>query len=866
MATRDPLATYNAKRDFKKTREPKGALGRAQGNRFIVQKHDATRLHYDFRLELDGVLKSWAVTKGPSLDPEDKRLAVRTEDHPLAYGDFEGTIPEGEYGGGTVMLWDDGTWEPVGGKDPSKTIEEGHLHFMLHGARMKGEWLLVRMKPRPGEKRENWLLRKIEDEFAGGSGDLVDREVTSVVSGRSMVEIAQGKGGQSVWHSNRGEEPQTSSSSPRRRRSKTSRSRASGASENMDYLTVNSVSRLRGNDGKKKSGNDGNKKGKPPAFRPPQLATLVDHVPSGPDWLHEVKYDGYRTLIAVGGGKAKAFTRTGLDWSDKFPPIVAAFEALDLPPCLIDGEVAALDKDGRPSFRLLQESLKEGSAPLAYFAFDLLELDGEDLTGLSNVERKERLQALLKGVAEPIHYAEHVAAGEKLFEALCREGYEGVISKRADAPYRGRRTQSWLKVKCTCRQEFVIIGWTTSDKQRGFRALLLGTWVGDTLHYAGKAGTGFTMARIDELMEKMKPLERKTAPVDDAPRAAVRGAHWIEPKLVAEIAYTETTAPLGQGGVLRHPSFLGLREDKPAKEVKPETVRPLVDEEPFGIKISNPDRVIYPESGITKGELAAYYAAMADPILRFMGGRPVSLVRCPQGRAKHCFFQKHDSGSFGGDVHHVPIREKDGEMADYLYVDGGAGMLACVQMGAIEFHGWGSLADDVERPDRMVFDLDPDPGVDFEGVKEAARVVKKELEALGLRSDPMLSGGKGIHVIVQLDRSTKWPEVKDFAHRFALALGEARPEMFTANMKKAERKGRIFLDWLRNQRGATAIMPWAVRAREGAPVATPVTWDELDDIGKASAYTIADLPALQKRAASRIIAGWCAKPQPLPSL
>jgi len=853
----NPLATYNAKRDFKKTREPKGALGRAHGNRFIVQKHDATRLHYDFRLELDGVLKSWAVTKGPSPDPEDKRLAVRTEDHPLAYGDFEGTIPEGEYGGGTVMLWDDGTWEPVGGKDPHKTLAEGHLHFMLHGERMKGEWLLVRMKPRGGEKRENWLLRKVDDRYAGDSGDLVDREVTSVATGRSMAEIAHGN---DVWHSDKAEakaDPQSeshaSSSSPRRRGSRHSGSQDSRGSENMD-------SRLRGNDEKRKGAD------KPPAFRSPQLATLADHVPPGPGWLHEVKYDGYRALIAVGGGKARAFTRTGLDWSEKFAAIVGAFERLDLPPCLIDGEVAALDTNGKPNFRILQEALKEGGAPLAYFAFDLLELDGEDLTGLPNRERKQRLEALLKGAPEPIHYADHVERGEELFEALCREAYEGIVSKRADAPYRGRRTQSWLKVKCTCRQEFVIIGWTTSDKQRGFRALLLGTWIGDTLHYAGKAGTGFTMARIDELMAKMKPLERKTAPVDDTPRAAVRGAHWIAPKLVAEIAYTETTAPLGQGGVLRHPSFLGLREDKPAKDVKPEKAQPVVEEDPFGIKISNPDRVIYPESGITKGELAAYYAAMADPILRFAGGRPVSLVRCPQGRAKHCFFQKHDAGTFGEHVHHVPVREKDGDMADYLYVDDGAGVLACVQMGAIEFHGWGSLADDIESPDRMVFDLDPDPGVDFEGVKKAALVVKQELAALGLQSDPMLSGGKGVHVIVQLDRSAQWNAVKDFAHRFALALGEARPEMFTANMKKVERKGRIFLDWLRNQRGATAIMPWAVRAREQAPVATPITWEELGGIDKASAFTIADLAALQERAASRTIAKWCAKPQRLPSL
>jgi len=858
----DPLSIYNAKRDFKKTREPKGVPGKDDGNLFIVQKHDATRLHYDFRLELDGVLKSWAVTKGPSLDPEDKRLAVRTEDHPMAYGGFEGTIPEGEYGGGTVMLWDKGSWESIPGKDPRKTLEEGHLHFILHGERMKGEWLLVRMKPRPKEKRENWLLRKVEDEEAGASGDLVDHAVTSVVSGRSMAEIAKGD---AVWHSDKAaarKDPQQESkpsakgglSSPRKRGSST-------ATEQLSAPDLDS--RIRGNDknrARKKTS------GKCPAFRPPQLATLVDSVPSGPGWIHEVKYDGYRCLIATGGGKTRAYTRTGLDWSDKFSTITAAFDDLDVPSALIDGEVVALDANGRPSFGALQDALsEEGNAPLAYFAFDLLEEDGDELADLGNVDRKARLEALLRGVGAPIHYAEHVAQGEKLFDALCGQGYEGIISKRADAPYRGRRSKSWLKVKCTCRQEFVIIGWTQSDKARGFRSLLLGVHINGELHYAGKAGTGFTMARIDELLDKMKPLERKTAPAD-VPKAAARGAHWVTPELVAEIAYSETTAPLGQGGVLRHPSFIGLREDKPARDVKPEKVQPVKDPEPFGIKISNPDRVIYPEAGITKGELAAYYEAMADPILYFAGDRPISLVRCPQGRAKQCFFQKHDSGSFGSEVKHVPIREKDGDTADYLYVEDGAGLIACVQMGAIEFHGWGSRVADVEKPDRMVFDLDPDEGVDFEGVKKAANVVKEELATLGLESQPMLSGGKGIHVVVPLDARANWDDVKDFASRFARALSEAKPEMFTANMKKVERKGRIFLDWLRNQRGATAVMPWTVRARERAPVAVPVSWAELEEISSPAAFTITDQPALVKRAATKAMRNWGTAKQKLPGI
>ncbi len=408
----------------------------------------------------------------------------------------------------------------------------------------------------------------------------------------------------------------------------------------------------------------------------------------------------------------------------------------------------------------------------------------------------------------------------------------------------------------------MIIGWTPSDKARGFRSLLLGTKIGDTLHYAGKVGTGFTMDLMEDLLAKMKPLARKTAPVD-APKAPCAEHTWVSPKLVAEIAYTETTGPLEQGGVLRHPSFLGPARGQGCRGC--ETRNADGGSEPFGVTISNPDRVIYPENGITKGELAAYYAAMAEPLLRFMARRPVSLVRCPQGRAKHCFFQKHDSGSFGEHVRHVPIREKDGDTADYLYVEDGAGIIACVQMGAIEFHGWGSLADDVERPDRMVFDLDPDEGVDFEGVKTAAWVIKKELEALGLHSDPMLSGGKGIHVIVQLDRKADWDAVKDFARRFALALGEAKPEMFTATMKKVERKGRIFLDWLRNQRGATAIMPWAVRARTGAGRGA----GHLEGAGgDQEGVGVHDCRSAGSsgRAASKALAGWCARPQTLPSL
>ena len=825
----DPLATYIAKRDFRKTAEPAGQVRRAAGNIFMVQKHAATRLHFDFRLELDGVLKSWAVTRGPSLDPEDKRLAVRTEDHPMDYATFEGTIPKGQYGGGTVMLWDQGTWEPIAGKDPRKTLVEGHLHFLLHGKRMKGEWLLVRMKPRAGEKHENWLLRKIEDEFSGGSGDLVDREITSVTTGRTMAEIAEGKK-ETALSSRRKSGPMDGGSSKKSRT----------ASVGPDF---------RRDDGRKP------KTSTLPAFRPPQLATLVDHVPSGSGWLNEVKYDGYRCLLAVGGGKARAYTRTGQDWSDRFAPIVAAADAIP-GSALIDGEIVAFDAKGRPSFQALQSALKEGGA-LTFFAFDLLEEDGEDLAALPNIQRKERLAASLKGVPPPIVYADHVTGnGEGMFRQLCREGLEGLVSKRADAPYRGRRTQAWLKIKCTNRQEFVIVGWTTSDKGRGFRSLLLGLNEEGGLRYAGKVGTGFDMARIDSLLEELKPLETDKAPVE-APRAATRGAHWVKPKLVAEIAFTEFTAD----GVLRHPSFVGLREDKPAVEVVSEKPK---SEPVLPIKISNPDRVIYPEAGLTKGDLAAYYATVAEPLMAWLADRPVSLVRCPQGRAKHCFFQKHDAGSFGDRVHHVPIREKDGSVEPYLYVKDIEGALTCVQMGTIEFHGWGSKVEKVEYPDRMVFDLDPDEGLDFGAVKRAAVQLHDILAEMGLVSFPMLSGGKGVHVVVPLDASRDWVAVKDFASRFSKALAQAHPDRFTANMKKTERKGRIFLDWLRNQRGATAILPYSARARPNATVAAPITWDELEEVESPGKFTILLGAELVERARSKALRGWGEADQALP--
>jgi len=825
------IETYNRKRDFSKTKEPRGRKLKGKGDSFVVQKHEASRLHWDCRLELDGVLKSWAVPKGPSLDPGENRLAMRTEDHPLDYGGFEGTIPKGEYGGGTVMLWDQGRWEPDPRKDPSKTIEEGHLHFTLEGERMKGEWVMFRLKPKPGEKAEPWMLKKVTDDFADpADGDaLVDNCVTSVTTGRTMAEIAAGE---DVWKSNRGGQE--------------------------------------GGRAKRKASKA------PPAFVEPQLATLVDEVPAGTSWIHEIKYDGYRLLLSVGEGVATAWTRNGLDWSDKFKVLVKA--AAKLPPgCLIDGEAVALDDDGRPSFQLLQSTLKDQKgANLAFYAFDLLIDRGEDIRKLPNIERKERLAALLEGVSAPILYGDHIIGrGEEMFEAVCKQGGEGIISKKASATYSGTRTRNWLKIKCIQRQEFVIVGWSESDKRRGFRSLLLAAKDGRKLTYSGKVGTGFNAQLIEDLMERMEPLAVDQAPVE-VPRADRKGAHWIEPKLVAEIKFSEFT----DDGILRHPSFVGLREDKPAKDVVKEVPKHLTanetkpkrakakrshaNAEDFGIEISSPDRVIFPELGLTKKALADYYATIEPLIMVDAADRPMTLIRFPSGRTGESFFQKHDKGTFGPHVKQIPIEEKDGHFEDYLYFDDIRGLLACVQMGTIEFHGWGSKVDKVEYPDRLVFDLDPDVGLDFGNVKEAALLLRELLKGLGLESWPLLSGGKGMHVVVPLDASEDWPTVKSFAERFSRAISEAEPQMFTANIRKEQRKGRIFLDWLRNQRGATAVLPYSARGREGAPVSAPIAWAELDKYDSGHHFSIRDADQLLKRAASKMLAGWGEAKQALP--
>lgn len=781
------LSDYKKKRNFDITSEPEARLVDAATDRlsFVVQLHDATRLHYDFRLEHGGVLWSWAVTRGPSMDPADKRLAVRTEDHPLDYRDFEGTIPKGQYGGGTVLLWDKGWWEPL--HDPAKGLSEGKLHFRLHGARMKGGWALVRMHGK--EKRENWLLIKERDEQAQEDGDaLTPKNPKSVTTGRTLKGIA----------------------------TNADRAKPPAAMEEKAKPHAKST----------------------PAFRPLQLATLRDVPPDGDDWRHEAKFDGYRCLMAIGKQGIRLYSRNGNDWSDRFGDLCAPAAALDCDAALIDGEVIAGDAGG--NFSALQDALKNGGE-LTFYAFDCLHIDGKNLSREPLTERRTALEKLMQGQPPrgKIRLSPFIeGSGPDVLAAICKAGGEGIVSKRADAPYHGGRGTAWIKTKCTRRAEFVIIGWSKSDKPgRPFASLLLGSTEHGELVYRGRVGTGFDDDDFAELTAAMKPLTRKTAPVQGELPPETRGAHWIKPDLVAEIAYTEFTVE----GRVRHGVYHGLREDKEASSV---TAKAETEAEGLtlrGVSVSHPGRVVYPSPKITKGDVAEHYDRVADRLLIHAAHHPVSLLRCPAGVTGECFFQKHAGKGFPAAISTMPIIEKDGSVEDYMVLDDAKSLLGAVQMGTLEFHIWGAARDKLEQPDRMVFDLDPDEGLSFDKVRKSAQDIRAALADIGLESGAMVTGGKGIHVIVPLRRSAEWQTVKTFAQTFAHILAEREPRRYTATMAKAKRKGKIFIDWMRNERGSTAIAPYALRARTGAPVAVPVTWDELDSIKAANAFRIKDI-------------------------
>ena len=777
---KDKLADYRGKRDFDRTDEPSGeGAAEAEGNlRFAVQKHDASHLHYDLRLEWDGALLSWAVTKGPSVDPGTRRLAVRTEDHPLTYREFEGTIPEDEYGGGTVMLWDRGTWTPNG--DVAKGLEKGKLSFTLDGARMRGDWALVRM--RRGEARDNWLLIKERDDCAQDDADaLTEAHDTSVKTGRTMAQIAEGQRAQGAAHETPG-------------RSKTR-----------------------------------------PAFQPPQLATLVDEAPEGEEWIHETKFDGYRCLAALGKGGTRLYTRAGKDWTDRFAALEGAFADLPCDAALIDGEVMAADISGS-AFSSLQRAMSDGG-PLIFYAFDLLSLDGRDMTGEEQRNRSAALADLMADLPEDgaLRLSAHVVGkGPQTFAKACTAGAEGIISKRADAPYRGTRTRAWRKVKCTRRQEFVIGGWSPSDKDRPFASLLLGTWDGGDLRYRGRVGTGFDADDFAKLETAF--TARKTPPFSDVPKSVAKDAGWLRPELVAEVDFTEFT----QDGQIRHGSYMGLRRDKSAKEVTMET--PEETARVAGVAITSAAREVFPEAGCTKGDVARHYERAGARIAEIAGHRPLSLLRCPEGISGDCFFQKHAAKGWPDALQRAEIEEKNGAVRDYFYATRAEALIAAAQMGTIEFHTWAARVDRLDRPDRMVFDLDPDERLDWPEVRSAAFDLRARLADLGLASFALVTGGKGVHVCLHLRRSHGWDTVKDFAKTLAEGMAAEAPDRYTATMSKEARKGRIFIDWLRNERGQTAIAPYSLRARPGAPVAMPVTWDELEGLTRPDGFGMGDVP------------------------
>ena len=843
------LEEYRRKRDFRKTPEPAGVAAPHEktgaGLSFVIQKHAARRLHYDFRLELDGVLKSWAVPKGPSLDPGEKRLAVHVEDHPLDYGAFEGVIPDGEYGGGTVLLWDRGTWIPAD-PDPDAAYRKGSLKFILNGQKLHGKWALVRMGGKAAnERRENWLLIKERDDAAlPQSGDsVVTDNPLSVTTGRSLDTIASDRDW--VWHSNR---------------------------EDNEKPPIRSVplERL-----------PGARKGPMPESIKPQLAALSDKAPEGDEWLHEIKYDGYRLLARIEDGTVRLITRGGLDWTAKFSELAHSLRELPLDSALIDGELVHLAPEGTTSFSGLQDAISSGkTGALNFFAFDLLYRDGWNLTDAALEDRKTALAEIISPQAQGIlRYSDHqIDRGPAFLRQARSFKLEGIVSKRRTDPYRPGRTRSWLKVKCRNREEFVIIGFTDPDGSReGFGALLVGYYdPQEKLRYAGRVGTGFNAAQLIELRKRLESLARADPPAPLPKGVSRKGVHWIEPQLVAEVEFADWTAD----AILRQASFQGLREDKDARDVvyDPKTraaVEPAAkpkkaparpkeaaskEAEPLepqrardgsvlfeDVRLTHPDRILYPGTTLTKLDVARYYVAVKDWALPHLTHRLLTLVRSPAVGQK-TFYQKHIGDEAPAALKRFEL--KDGaEPEIYPYVEDLPGLIALVQMGVLEIHPWGSRIEKLETPDRVTMDLDPDEGLRWERVTEAAVDVREALAGIGLKSFAKTTGGKGLHVVIPLTPKLGWDEVKAFAKWVADSLVAQRPQDFTANMAKRARRGRIYIDYLRNGRGATAVGAYSPRARPGAPVSTPVSWEEVEQGVRPDAFTVETVP--QRLAALR---------------
>ena len=766
------LNEYNEKRNFGKTFEPEGKREDSDEQlKFVIQHHLARRDHYDFRLEWKGVLLSWAVPKGPSYSTRDKRLAVQVEDHPLEYRNFEGTIPKGEYGGGLVMLWDEGYWEPYVNVDEG--LSEGMLKFILNGRRLKGKWALVRLKGKTGESKENWLLLKEKDDYVK-SDDGIKEYTTSIRTGRTMTEIEEGQD---------------------------------------EKISKN-----------------------PFASADVQLAKLVKAVPEGYDWLYEMKYDGYRILSFVEGNSAQLISRNGNDFTHRFYSIASSLASWSKGRAFVlDGEIVITDESGKTDFQALQNYLKNRkSQNLTYIIFDILALDGVDIRQQPLIKRKEILENLMKDAPNSLYYSRYVKGhGKESFVAACEASMEGVVGKKADSIYSGTRSDDWIKLKCDKRQEFVIGGYSLSDKRiYGVSSLLLGVYEGEKLLYAGRAGTGISENEMKNLEHKFKNLKRLDSPFEQLPKIrSNEKVVWLEPELVAEIKFAEWT----KENQLRQASYKGIRIDKNPRDIKrekPEDERELItikaEAEPMdnakgiiveGVKISNPDKVIFNDPEITKADVIQYYLNISKRMLPYVKNRVLSIVRCPKGVSQACFYKKHPGPGSKGIV---TISEND-----YFYIENLAGLISEAQMGTLEFHIWGSSVDKIEMPDMMVFDLDPDEGMDIARVRQGVEDIKSILDELKLNSYLKISGGKGYHVVVPLKPSATWDKFRDFSRQVVEVMEYKWPERYTSNVRKANRKDKIFIDWIRNARGATSIAPYSLRARKGAKVSMPISWDEL---------------------------------------
>lgn len=809
------LKQYRQKRDFKHTKEPKGSVAEDLGHLYIIQKHDASHLHYDFRLELNGVLLSWAIPKGPSLDPKVKRLAIHVEDHPVAYGSFEGIIPKGQYGGGTVMLWDKGIWKPLD-EDSQAAYKKGHLRFELIAEKLNGRWDLLRFKD-----EKHWFLIKYADQYAKPSAnyDILTAKPKSVLSKKTTAQIAAHH--DHIW---------TQSGAVKSDTTKPKRVKKKKSLKLPKNLTSAPF----------------------PQLIKPQLATLTARAPDGDEWLHEVKFDGYRILAFIDQGKVILKSRTNKDWTSELMTIHDALHPFLSNTVVFDGEAVLLDAQGKSSFQLLQNAIKtEPYADYVYYIFDLIYFDGFDLKNLPLSQRKALLKELLKGQKNTLRFSDHIVGhGKDIFQNSCELGLEGIVSKQAQSVYASQRSRSWLKVKCSKRQEFVIGGYTQPQGERDhFGALLLGVYNEDgKLDYCGNVGTGFNQKSLTDIDKALQSNRSSSSPFHSKIPQSSK-VTWVQPTLVAEIEFTEWT----EEGHLRHPSFKGLRVDKPAHDVIREqttsldasmNTKPKAATTPL-ITLTHPEKILYPEDKISKQEILDYYDMVSEYMLPYTKNRPLSLLRCPDNYS-HCFFQRHYTASTPNALKPIEIEHKEATDT-YIYLTDKTGLLSLVQMGVLEIHPWGSQIAHLETPDFIVIDLDPAPELPWKKVVEAAFDIKSHLQQFGLTSFVKTTGGKGLHIMIPIQPEYDWNTVKEFTHVFVQFLEKSKPKDYVSTMSKSKRSGKIFVDYLRNLRGATAVGAYSTRARLHAPVSVPIHWDELTNNRRDTSFTV---KTLGKRLAS----------------